>query len=130
MNIIGSVTSLIELVRHFPGNYAEWWLNLYHEAPHHVWIETSLFIFIIWLLLIRKTVDPSKSKAGSIRLSKAEEEYLIDSWTPEPLVPLGFTSDNTKKAPVNDLITRIRTPRNHLMRCAVYRLFSVSRAVI
>lgn len=77
---------IINIIYEAPNLYASWWINLYREAPHHVWIETSLFLFIIWLLLIRKTVDPSKV-SKQVKLSKSEENWLIETWVPEPLVP-------------------------------------------
>ena len=81
-----SLGELWALVLNAPQMYAVWWINLYREAPHHVWIETSLLIFIFWIFFIRKTVDPSKS-AYKVRVSKEEEEMLIRTWEPEPLVP-------------------------------------------
>lgn len=76
----------IEAIVNFPRNYEVWWSNLLREAPQHVLIETALIIFIVWLLFIRRTVDPKKASASE-KLSEKEIEWLINSWQPEPLVP-------------------------------------------
>jgi hypothetical protein len=70
----------------FVNMYKEWWLNLYHESPQHIFIETGLLMFIIWLMFIRKTVDPIR-EAKNTKLSEKEIQWLLDTWTPEPLAP-------------------------------------------
>lgn len=77
---------VIDLVIHGPKYYEIWWSNLFREAPLHVVIETTLVLFIIWLLFIRKTVDPKKSSKAD-NLSRKEVQWLLDTWEPEPLVP-------------------------------------------
>ncbi len=67
--------------------YPIWWRNLLQEAPEHVLIETSLILFIVWLLFIRRTVDPKKTTKPE-KLSDKEIEWLLDTWQPEPLVPV------------------------------------------
>lgn len=69
-----------------PRYYLKWWENLYSEAPQHILIETGLIIFIIWLVFIRKTIDPNKP-AKIKKLSESEMQWLVDTWTPEPFVP-------------------------------------------
>jgi hypothetical protein len=91
-----SPQELWALMLRAPELYASWWTNLYREAPHHVWIETSLLVFIFWLTFIRKTVDPAKS-TYKVRVSKEEEEMLIRTWEPEPLVPTKRSSAATSK---------------------------------
>jgi hypothetical protein len=78
-----SPSSILDLLRDLPILYRDWWINLYHESPQHIFIETTLVIFIVWLLFIRRTVDPNKTKKSN--LSSKEIEWLIDSWQPEPL---------------------------------------------
>lgn len=74
------------LIINFPRNYEIWWGTLFREAPQHILIETTLIIFIIWLVFIRRTVDPKKTNEKE-KLSQREIDWLIETWQPEPLVP-------------------------------------------
>lgn len=74
-----------DLIRNAPQYYKEWLQGLLADAPQHILIETGLILFIIWLMFIRRTVDPSK--ASKTKLTARESEELIDSWVPEPLIP-------------------------------------------
>ena len=78
--------NIIDLLFNGPKYYTEWWANLYREAPSHILVETSLVLFILWLLFVRKTVDPAKTEKNP-KLSKEEVDMLIETWKPEPLVP-------------------------------------------
>lgn len=78
--------NIVDLILHAPQYYASWWNKLFHETPEHVFIETTLILFILWLLFIRKTVDPKKSSKAP-KLTEKEINWLIESWQPEPLVP-------------------------------------------
>jgi hypothetical protein len=71
-----------------PKLYDNWWRNLLQEAPQHILIETGLIFFIIWLVFVRRTVDPGKI-AKNNKLSKKEVDWLLESWSPEPLVQTG-----------------------------------------
>ena len=77
MEILQFFNNLIDL-------YCNWWLKLYRESPQHIFIETSLVIFIIWLLFIRRTVDPTKRQQNN-KLNKNEINWLIETWKPETL---------------------------------------------
>jgi hypothetical protein len=81
---LSSPSSIFDFLCNLPILYRDWWINLYHESPQHIFIETTLVIFIIWLLFIRRTVDPNKIKKNK-QLSSKEIDWLIDSWQPEPL---------------------------------------------
>ena len=78
--------------------YQEAFLVALREEPHHVIIESILGLFIVWLLFIRKTVNPKLESQN--KLSKKEQEWLIDTWQPEPLVP-------SVPAPVMNVIERV-----------------------
>ena len=69
-----------------PTYYYSWWKTLLQESPQHILIETGLLLFIVWLMFIRKTVDPAKANKND-KLSKKDVEWLIDTWTPDSLVP-------------------------------------------
>lgn len=81
MTSLGSSEAFRESLR----PYLETLLVVLREQPHHVIIESILGLFIIWLLFIRKTVNP-KLEAKN-KLSKKEQDWLIETWQPEPLVP-------------------------------------------
>jgi hypothetical protein len=91
VNTVQSVRELtsekvISFLVHAPENYEHWWTTLLREAPQHVIIETLLILFIIWLVFIRRTVDPKKA-SKSDNLTEKEIQWLLDSWKPEPLAP-------------------------------------------
>jgi hypothetical protein len=77
---------VVNLIVNFPKNYEVWWQNLLREAPQHILIETTLIAFIIWLVFIRRTVDPKKS-SGDGKLTQKEIDWLLETWQPDPLVP-------------------------------------------
>ena len=70
----------------FVNMYKDWWMKLYYESPQHIIIETGLLMFIVWLMFIRKTVDPTRESKNN-KLTEKEIQWLVDTWTPEPLVP-------------------------------------------
>ena len=75
-----------DLIYNAPVYYKEWWINLYQVAPLHVYIETVLICFIIWLMFIRRTIDPNKT-SNKEKLSPKEVNWLVETWQPEPIVP-------------------------------------------
>jgi hypothetical protein len=79
-----------DYITHFPQYYYAWWIKLLNENPYHIVIETGLMMFIIWLLFIRRTVDPKKE--NKTKLTQKEIDWLVDTWKPEPLVPEGGES--------------------------------------
>jgi len=81
-----TVDRISDLLLHGPNYYSEWWISLLRESPEHLVIETGLVIFILWIIFIRRTVDPSKSSKNP-KLTKKEEQWLVDTWQPDPIVP-------------------------------------------
>ena len=77
---------LYDLLVHAPNYYTEWWFSLLKESPLHLVIETTLCLFILWIVFIRRTIDPTKSSKNP-KLTKKEEEWLIETWQPDPIVP-------------------------------------------
>lgn len=59
---------------------------MYKDAPIHIFIETGMVVFILWLVFIRKTADPKKG-SKDVKFSKKEIDWLVKSWEPEPLIP-------------------------------------------
>lgn len=96
-NIKGIDVAIIkDIMVHGPGYYKEWWMNLFNEAPLHLGVETILIVFIVWLMFIRRTVDPNKA-SNKEKLSQKEVNWLIETWRPESLVPI-LTSTQQKLA--------------------------------
>lgn len=60
----------------------EYLIKTYEEDPYHILIEVSCFLVILWLLF-RKSYDPKTTE----RLSRREEDQLIEEWKPDSLVP-------------------------------------------
>lgn len=81
-----------DLVTHAPQYYEAWWTRVLKESPQHILIETGLLLFIVWLMFIRRTVDPAKV-SSKMKLSSKEQEWLIETWEPEPLVPTISSKD-------------------------------------
>lgn len=77
---------LYDLFIHAPNYYIQWWISLLKESPLHLVIETGLCLFIVWIVFIRRTIDPTKSSKNP-KLTKKEEEWLIETWQPDPIVP-------------------------------------------
>ena len=76
----------MDIVRTGPGLYKDWWIQLASEAPQHVFIETCLLLFILWLTFVRQTVDPKMAYKNE-RITDAEREENIAEWSPDPIVP-------------------------------------------
>ena len=81
-----SYDNVKDFLLHAPQYYDIWWRGLLNEAPQHVLIETGLICFIIWLMFIRRTVDPVKP-VKDVKFTEKEIMELVDTWEPEPLVP-------------------------------------------
>lgn len=98
------IENVKDIILHAPVYYKEWWINLHHEAPLHVYIETVLICFIIWLMFIRRTVDPKKA-SNKEKLSQKEVDWLIKTWEPEPMVPL---LTNTQQIVSDSMLVSVR----------------------
>lgn len=82
-----SLLEVLNFVTSFPGLYKEWWLNLVANDPVHVFVETTLIVSIIYILISSRR---QKSwKAREAKLTPAEEEELLTEWrlTRASLVP-------------------------------------------
>ena len=80
-----TVDEFVTLVKTYcppASDYVEWWMTQYRTNPMHVFMETVLFVFILYVFFKR----PSALKVGQ-GLSEKEVEELLTEWEPEPLVP-------------------------------------------
>lgn len=50
--------SIGQYVWNSPRMYLQWWLNLVHEDPGHVVVETALIAVIVYILVFKKTLNP------------------------------------------------------------------------
>ena len=87
----------IHKITTFPQWYRTWWISLAKTDPVHVFIETALIAFVIYLLAFTEINNSGagrnkkKKKDGSSSdidlLTEAEKEELVRDWKPAPLVP-------------------------------------------
>ncbi|XP_059471193.1 serine palmitoyltransferase 1 [Neocloeon triangulifer] len=56
---------------------------LQHAPVYHLVFEAGLIVWLMWLLFMK-----SYSLTDKQKLTKKEEQELIDEWMPEPLVPV------------------------------------------
>lgn len=63
-----------------------WWKEL-TTNPAHVFIETILILFVIYILVVQRSYNP---RIPVEVLTKQEEDELIQEWTPNPLVDPAF----------------------------------------
>ena len=61
-----------------PPSPRSWWTQLYRESPTHVVIETTLIIAMLYILLVKRTYDPTKrcGRAG-LRLVAGKERLMM-----------------------------------------------------
>ena len=70
-------------LRTAPAAYAAWWQQLLKDDPYHVFVETLLIAFLLYLLYgTRRSRKPQKDQA----LTDREIDDLVNDWAPAPLV--------------------------------------------
>jgi len=85
-------TSIISL----PLLYTNWWWKLVQEDPVHVFVETTLIMSIIYMLISRNKDWREERKD---KLTPAEEEELLREWKSQSKnLPLGATPFDTDEA--------------------------------
>jgi len=83
------VTDVLSMI--LPQAYIDWWINLLHENPTHLYIETTLILFIIYILF-------KSPKDSSKRRHEVTEEVLMERlacFKPEPLAPEVLSEEAT-----------------------------------
>jgi len=79
----------------FPVRYKRWWVKLLEDDPLHVFIETLLLVFAVYILVLKKF--RKKDSSFNIELTSQEKDDLIREWKPAPLTPPSTTTSNTLK---------------------------------
>jgi hypothetical protein len=64
--------------------YIKWWTALLRDEPLHLFIETALVLFIVYILLKRR---PASKADKASRLPAEVVDELVDEFTPAPLCP-------------------------------------------
>jgi len=67
-----------------PAAYATWWQQLLKDDPYHVFIETLLIFFLLYLLYGTRRAKNSQKKEQA--LTDREIDDLVKDWAPAPLV--------------------------------------------
>ena len=93
-----------------PAAYATWWQQLLKDDPYHVFIETLLIAFLLYLLYGTRRAKNSQKKDQA--LTDREIDDLVKDWAPAPLV-------GTASAPPPAM--RVVTPAKELGRVHVRR---------
>ena len=82
--------------------YKEWWLNLVTKDPIHVFIETTLVLSLIYMVISGRTKDWRDELKKT--LTRTEEEELLKDWKENgrtPLAPPLNPDDNNTKGKNN-----------------------------
>jgi len=64
--------------------YKNWWIELLKDDPVHVFIETSLLLFIGYLVFVKRSAKDWREER-KFQLSEGEKQELIEEWEPAPL---------------------------------------------
>jgi len=90
---------IYDFVTRFPALYKHWWLNLVANDPVHVFVETTLLISIVYILVSRSKDWRELEKE---KLTEKEKEDLLREWKlgRAPLTP----TDDEEDEYVNDIV--------------------------
>lgn len=94
---IPPLTDIWEFICSLPYLYKEWWLNLVTLDPVHVFVETTLLLSVLYMLISQKNRDWRQDRKE--RLTKAEEEDLLQQWKDHERVELAPTVDDGNDMP-------------------------------
>mmetsp|Transcript_49732 Transcript_49732/g.120553 ORF Transcript_49732/g.120553 Transcript_49732/m.120553 type:complete len:650 (-) Transcript_49732:166-2115(-) len=94
--LLSTVFEIWDFVKQFPLMYKTWWLNLVENDPLHVFVETTLLISIVYMILSRNTEGyKSNNKQSADRLTPQEQEELLWEWKHKLRSPLAPPSSNS-----------------------------------
>ncbi|KAG7349241.1 class II aminotransferase [Nitzschia inconspicua] len=89
-----TLREVLQFLAAFPNQYRQWWLNLVVKDPMHVFVETTLLVTIVFILLARNTEGYKNNMKE--RLTKAEEEELLWEWKHQLRAPLAPPQQETQ----------------------------------
>jgi len=91
-----SINEVCTSIMSFPLLYINWWWKLVQEEPIHVFVETTLILSIIYMLISRNKDWREERKD---KLTPDEEEELLREWKSQSKkLPLGATISDTDEA--------------------------------
>ena len=94
--MLPTVFEMWEFVKQFPLMYKTWWLNLVENDPLHVFVETTLLISIVYMILSRNTEGyKTNNKQSADRLTPQEQEELLWEWKHKLRAPLAPPSSSS-----------------------------------
>jgi len=76
---------VLKTVTTFPVWYRHWWMDLLRNDPVHLFVETTLLLSVLYMIVTR-TKDYAET--GKDKLTKAEEDDLIYEWKTKLRAPL------------------------------------------
>jgi serine palmitoyltransferase len=86
----------------FPFVYKDWWLKLVSDEPVHVFVETTLLLSVLYMILMSKQKDWRENQAE--KLTEAEKDDLVREWRDQgraPLAPEIIGDDATRNVVVH-----------------------------
>lgn len=107
------ISNIPTLIYDFPSLYGKWWWNLVRNDPIHVWVETTLVLSIIYILVAR-----SKDwKENEEHLSEKEEEELLREWKLHGRAPITppspISSENSTTSSTDNIASEIVVHKVH-----------------
>jgi len=91
------------LLMSLPVMYKTWWINLLTNDPVHVFVETTMLLTVLYMIVSRSTQDWREDRKE--KLTKKDEEELVHEWRDHgraPLVPP--SSEEAKTRPPNVVV--------------------------
>ena len=100
LQLLPTVSEIWDFIKQFPIMYKTWWLNLVENDPLHVFVETTLLISIVYMILSRNTEGyKNQNNKDADRLTLQEQEELLWEWKHKLRSPLAPPSSGHHHQP-------------------------------
>jgi serine palmitoyltransferase len=96
-----------DFIRSLPMLYMDWWLNLVTKDPVHVFVETTLLISVVLMIVLQRSKDWREDNKE--HLTEAEKEELLQQWKEHERHDLAPPLDERK----NDISSGVVVHANH-----------------